>query len=312
MEKSYANLESIENIHEQLKKLSNNDNIHQLAHQGLELWRRENARASLSQLKADVAQIAEEMLYNFFPQDPSYTKPEELSDLVSAYVHSETYDTIFSCLKATNSKEDLHLYKISKEFCRNNGTPKQLGTTFYNFIPNAAVVELSMIGSKTTPMEKLKNLQLTYDYIFAEVKGALISVISKYSEKEVELPFMDNKEAFPIVMAVILKSKLFYFVSELNYIKEFGFDFIKNLKEFREIYEVFNSCVEQIFSIKPTTSDSDDAEKLANEMSVCDAIKFIESQNREDKSESQTIFNEEQDRLARLITSATTEHLQIS
>lgn len=30
-------------------------------------------------------------------------------------------------------------------------------------------------------MEKVKCLQTVYDYVFAEVKGALISVISKYS-----------------------------------------------------------------------------------------------------------------------------------
>lgn len=38
-----------------------------------------------------------------------------------------------------------------------------------------------MISNKRTPIEKVKCLQTVYDYVFAEVKGALISVISKYS-----------------------------------------------------------------------------------------------------------------------------------
>lgn len=66
---------------------------------------------------------------------------------IFSVVHFEIYDSVFSCLKNEHTNQDLHAYKAAKEFCKRNGTPKQLGPTFYNFIPNAAVIKLQTLIS---------------------------------------------------------------------------------------------------------------------------------------------------------------------
>lgn len=50
------------------------------------------------------------------------------------------------------------------------------------------------------------------------------------------------------------------------------------------------------------------SETLGDKLSVCDTINFIETLNKETLT-SQSVFNEERKRVARLITTATTEDL---
>ncbi|KAH1000406.1 hypothetical protein HUJ04_000317 [Dendroctonus ponderosae] len=164
----------------------------------------------------------------------------------------------------------------------------------------------------------------SYDYIFAEVKGALISVIAKYSgtplfpnskdeknrknpktpDKELELPLISNEEAAPILMAVIMKSKLFYAHSELAYIRTLGRGLLESHAHLRQIFAKFEEALERI-QRQPISDAMGD--QLANQMDVCETIEFV--QRSAAKQPKKTIFAEETGRVARLITAATTETL---
>ncbi|XP_048518791.1 uncharacterized protein LOC109539782 isoform X2 [Dendroctonus ponderosae] len=282
-----------------LRELSGDAQIVGRLRQALLSWDH-RATPTLDGFLQDVPQAAQELAALFWPQQDL----QGLQPLLEAFVHREVYDWVFGLIKPTLAAEDWRLYGLSREFCHRNGSPKQLGATFYNFVPNAAVVELSTLPTKRTPLEKLHCLQSSYDYIFAEVKGALISVIAKYSDKELELPLISNEEAAPILMAVIMKSKLFYAHSELAYIRTLGRGLLESHAHLRQIFAKFEEALERI-QRQPISDAMGD--QLANQMDVCETIEFV--QRSAAKQPKKTIFAEETGRVARLITAATTETL---
>lgn len=142
-------------IREQLQLISKQKDIIDQIQQVLESWNYRSIR-SVGIFIDDIERAVEDLITLLFDSNNCKLLP----DLIKAYdtytlvktrkmwffifsvVHFEIYDSLFSCLKNDHTKEDLHAYKTAKEFCKNNGTPKQLGSTFYNFIPNAAVNKL--------------------------------------------------------------------------------------------------------------------------------------------------------------------------
>ncbi|XP_050305257.1 receptor-mediated endocytosis protein 6-like isoform X2 [Anthonomus grandis grandis] len=290
-----------------LVKFSKNQEIIKDLSRFLQTWDYKSVE-TVEEFKEDIPQVVKELVEAVFSgKDVS----AEVPDLITEVVHSEVYDTLFYRIKQQHHKEDLRVYQMSIEFCKTGGTPKQLGHTIYNFIPSASVVELSMLNNKNTPKDKLDCLQTTYDYIFAEVKSALISVISKYSEKEIDLPLINNKEVIPIVMAVILKSKMFYFVSDMAYIELFADDILEKNVDLKFILMVFKESLKNILKMSDLTVHCDNlsSDKLENKLSVCDTISFIEKLDKKQEGDP-SILQEERLRVAKLITVATTQGLE--
>ncbi|KAL1488519.1 hypothetical protein ABEB36_014985 [Hypothenemus hampei] len=302
---SYQSYLNINTIYERLKTISGNPSIIEKIQQCLKSWDYDSI-STIEQYKEDIDQVVEELRSFLFANIES----EEVSQLIKEFILCDIYDKLFGFVKKCCIKEDIKLYEVSKRFCKTNGSPKQLGDTFYSFVPKTAVVELSMLSTLRTPLEKLKCLLSFYDYIFAEVKGNLISVISKYSDKEIDIPFIDNKEVIPIVMAVILKSKLFYPWSELFYIKHLGGDHLENHKNFSEVFKVYEESLNNILKLENFVSTCMSKTKTLNDtMTVCETINFIEKQHNVQNVQNGTVFSEEKKRVATLISKATTEEL---
>lgn len=288
-------------VYQYLQLTSNNPGIVEELKRILTCWDYKST-ATINDFEDDIEQVVGEIRDGIFP----YINGDKINESICSFIHYTIYDHVSSLIKEKFIRDDLNIYKNSREFCKNNGSPKQLGATFYNFIPHSAVVELSMLNNKRTPMEKLNCLRSAFDHIFAEVKGDLISVISKYSEKEIDVPLVNNKEIIPIVMAVIFKSKLFYFRSDMHYIALFGNSILNKDKNLREIYQVFEESLGRICakSQEPATSN----EKFHDKLGVCETITFIQKVAT-DNTNIPTVFEEQKRRVANLITSATTENL---
>ncbi|XP_030746640.1 uncharacterized protein LOC115875354 [Sitophilus oryzae] len=299
-----GDLNSIYSVCQELVHLSKSETIVDDIKHFISLWDYREVN-SLSQFKEDLIQVVDEIENFVLPENNN----PHIKKLIYCFVLSEIYDFIISLIRSRFSNDDMKMYMLSKRFCLENGNPKQLGSTFYNFVPNAAIVELSMLNTKRTAAEKLCCLCSAYEYIFAEVKSALISIISKYSEKENNIPIINNKEVVPIVMAVILKSKLFYLISDMYFIRYFGSDILEENKDMKNIYQIFEDSIHKLFPLfREPIPAIRDTEKLENHLGVCETINFIEKINSEVETK-QTIFQEETRRVAKLIISATTEDL---
>lgn len=74
------------------------------------------------------------------------------------------------------------------------------------------------------------------------------------------------------------------------------------------MYQIFEKATEEILATNAVEVQSLNSE-LENNMTVCDTINFIESLNKETTLNNQNVLDEEKIRIAKLITSATTENL---
>lgn len=106
-------------------------------------------------------------------------------------------------------------------------------------------------------------------------------------------------------MAVILKSKLFYARSEMAYIRTCGRGLLESHAHFRQIFAFFEEALERL-QCQPISGERGD--KLANHMDVCQAIEFVQRSSVNQAKE--TVLGEETQRVAHLITAATTEILE--
>ncbi|RZC35791.1 uncharacterized protein BDFB_008789, partial [Asbolus verrucosus] len=182
---------------------------------------------------------------------------------------------------------------------------EQFGADENYTIPlSAAVVELSMIDSYKSPEEKMNCLCSTYDLVFAEIKTAMVSVISENSERENEIPIIDNSEIIPLLMDVTVKSKLVHVFSNLFYIKSFYHKITEN-HVVSDILKAFETAVNRLVmtdvkNIQPTSG------KIIRSMNLEEYIKITSSSDED--IINRTLADEANQRVLNLITRSTSEN----
>ncbi|KAF5285643.1 hypothetical protein FQA39_LY16549 [Lamprigera yunnana] len=122
-------------------------------------------------------------------------------------------------------------------------TAEQLGAPIeYTVSLLAAIVELANLDNHKSPLEKMHCLCTAYDFIFAELKAAVINTISKSSSREYEIPTINNSDVIPILITVIVKSKLPHLYSNFYYITAFG-GRLNELDYFKHVLKAFEQAV---------------------------------------------------------------------
>ncbi|CAH1101318.1 unnamed protein product [Psylliodes chrysocephalus] len=267
------------------------------------------------QSQYDLSLIIEDvnnMIYGIKDEFFGNRNDNKIFESIHCVVHNKLWDILKSIIRANYATDDQKLYEKGKILCKSKTLPLESDETSYCSIPyTAAIVELSMLDSYNSPLEKLNCLCTTYDIIFAELKSALVTVISKYSEKELEIPIIDNKDIAPIMSLVFIKSKLRYPVSNLMYIKFFGQNWIKDgnkgyiLKTFEQVTEQCLKEDQQYSSLKNGITEPSDID-------YCDIIKKMTlAETEPHKIESPgkpSLQDENRKRLLNLIFRSTTSN----
>ncbi|XP_044271735.1 ankyrin repeat domain-containing protein 27-like [Tribolium madens] len=235
------------------------------------------------------------------PDQNNHSKFEALQWILFDKIH----DLVVPCIKAKFFREDESFFDRCSFLCKTNVSAKEFGADDNYSIPLcAAVVELSVIDKYKSPNEKMNCLCSTYDLVFAEIKTAMVSVISEKSDKEIEIPIIDNKDIMPVLMAVIFRSKLPYMLSNLFYIKFFCFKIEEN-REIFDIFKAFESAVDKLIEL-----DIDTMEPMKGlfqrSLDLEEYIK-ITSNSKEEKVKKSTLIDKANQRVLNLITRSTSE-----
>jgi hypothetical protein len=86
-------------------------------------------------------------------------------------IHDTIYDRVCKRFKF----EDSSIYTRATEFCKLRITADQLGARIELSVPlPSAVVELASLDSLKAPMEKLRAMRNSVDYVIADVKSTLV------------------------------------------------------------------------------------------------------------------------------------------
>ncbi|KAJ8942224.1 hypothetical protein NQ314_010124 [Rhamnusium bicolor] len=287
-----------------LTSASSNENILEDIRNIIYTWKYKS-EYNLNAIRNDLNKIIDEVILQSF----GGKEDNDIFKAVSCIVYNEIYENLIPLIRGNFSKEDLFFYEKCQYFCKRNVTVGEFGSSIYNSVPfTSAVVELSILDNYKSPLEKINCLCSTYDLIFAELKLALVSLISKYSEKECEIPVINNEEIIPILMLVIIKSKLLYLPSNLFYIEFFADDMLRDNSNIRTILQVFQTVTQKIMQTEESSLKLCD-DKLSPNLDVCETMEimtFVENVTT-NENDAVTLKDEEKRRLVSLITTSTAE-----
>ncbi|CAH1186764.1 unnamed protein product [Phyllotreta striolata] len=287
-----------------LESVTENANIVEDIENFVRTWNFES-EYDLSLINEDVTNIINQIFIQFLLNK----NDDEIQESIHCVIHNFVWEPLRPILRAKYGKEDGEIFEKSKIFWRNKKLPKELDGKSYCCVPyTAAVVELSMLDTYNSPLEKLNCLCVTYDIIFAELKTALINVISKYSENELEIPIINNEDVTPILTLVVLKSKLQYPLSSLEYIKIFGKYWLKDHK--RYILQTFETVITNLLK-NDYDFLQDDIE--LTDIDYCEAITKITLQENANHTQQSTrkpdLREEVLNRVLKLIFTSTTSNM---
>ncbi|KAB0802832.1 hypothetical protein PPYR_05018 [Photinus pyralis] len=192
--------------------------------------------------------------------------------VVFNYLHDLVMPQIYQRFKT----EDQFYFNKASEL--KNVTSEQLGAPVeWTISLSAAVVELANLDSYKSPLEKMWCLCTTYDLIFAELKMALINVISRHPDTDSNIPVVNNEDIIPILITVILQSKLVHLHSNFYYLDRFMGSLSEN-ELFRHTVMVFREAVNRMRelstqSLRPATVS------LCREMDLVKLIQITDEMN---------------------------------
>lgn len=257
----------------------------------------------LESIKNDLNGIVEQVMTQHFEGKTD----KELKKSVSCVVYNEIYENLIPLIRGQFSKEDLYMYEKCTYLSKRNVSPGQFGSSVYNCLPFiSSIVELSVLDTFKSPLEKINCLCSTYDMIYAELKLALVTIISKYSEKECEIPIINNEEVIPILMMVVIKSKLLYLWSNLFYIKLFASDIIEENNSIRSILSIYETVIQKIMTIQENSLKAG-CDKVLTNLDVAETLAILSSEENLETEGQPTLIEEGKKRLVSLITKSTAE-----
>ncbi|KAF5307948.1 hypothetical protein FQR65_LT06515 [Abscondita terminalis] len=190
----------------------------------------------------------------------------------------------FDCI-LFNELHDLFMPMVYKEFEESDEwyfnkvldleevTAEQLGAPSEYTVPLlAAVVELASLDRHKSPLQKMHCLCTTYDFILPR--------------KESEIPVIDNSDVIPILITVIVKSKLIHLYSNFYYINTF-FENLKDNQTFRHVLNEFEVAILKMSrlsknSLKPSSIDLNKNMDLNKFIAVTSDIQSKIRRNRDE------------------------------
>ncbi|CAH1118924.1 unnamed protein product [Phaedon cochleariae] len=231
-------------------------------------------------------------------------------------VHNFVWENVMPLVHAHFNEEDSEYHRISKYFCSMRTKPGQMLHNFSSVPFTAAVVELSMLDSYKSPSEKLNCLCTTYDLLFAEVKSALVTLISEYSDRELEIPMINNEEVVPILMDVLIKSKLLHPCSNLFYMKLFGAKILQQDQQKRSILRSFETVINEMRNLRKNESMNGSADHdmggdllhMNNDIDFCQIMTISLAEDESQPQKNATLTAEQKRRLVSLVMLSTSEN----
>lgn len=143
-------------------------------------------------------------------------------NFISSLMFYNLHDIIMPLVCFQCQEEDAHLFGKCLQFSDKNVTAEQFGGCEDYAIPLfAGVVELASLDNHKTPIEKVTCLCNTYDLLYAELKSVIAEFTAESSNDENHIPVVENSDVIPVLMTVIVKSKLMHLYSSLYYINMF-------------------------------------------------------------------------------------------
>ncbi|XP_063921354.1 ankyrin repeat domain-containing protein 27-like isoform X2 [Zophobas morio] len=249
---------------------------------------------------ATIKNLFYDLCKEIFHDDQSDNKVEALQWLVFDQIH----DICLTYIRARFSDQDKAFFEKCRTLLGINVSAEQFGANENYSIPlSAAIVELSVLDNYKTPGEKMNCLCTTYDLVFAEIKTAMVAVISQNSEKENEIPVIDNRDILPVLMVVIIKSKLSHVFSNLFYVKSF----YHTMDDNRVISDIFRSFEKAVHEVAKT--DTRDVQPGAAKMiQSIDLEEYMKITLSDEDQSRRTLVDEANHRALNLITKSTVDH----
>ncbi|KAJ8917689.1 hypothetical protein NQ315_005136 [Exocentrus adspersus] len=126
------------------------------------------------------------------------------------------------------------------------------------------------------------------------------------AKKECEIPVINNDEVIPILMLVVIKSKLLYLWSNLFYIKFFGEQLFEGNDHVRSILEAYETVVQKILTINESSLKLN-CDKATTDLDMSETMAILSSTEELETKTPLTIKDEGKKRLISLIISSTAE-----
>ncbi|KAJ3622350.1 hypothetical protein MTP99_002865 [Tenebrio molitor] len=288
-------LKQAENL---LIKLTQNDNIKNIIDSEIETW----DFPDIDNYAELVSRIHE--LFNNFHNEDFQNDQNTVNEALDWILFHKIHDILLPNIKMKFSDEDKNFFEKCKFFSDVQVSAEQFGADENYSIPLcAAVVELSVLDNYKSPAEKINCLCSTYDLVFAEIKTAMVSVISQNSEKDNEIPIIDNRDIIPVLMVVIIRSKLVHIFSNLFYIKMF-YNKLEENRIVSDIFKSFETATNRLMEIdvknlQPITG------KIIKSIDLEQYIKITTCVQEENVNK--TLVDEENQRVLKLINQSTSE-----
>ncbi|XP_022914617.1 uncharacterized protein [Onthophagus taurus] len=214
------------------------------------------------------------------------------------------HDKIYSLISFDHDEIDKLFYEKCKRLSDKDITAEQLGAPPDYAIPLfAAVVEFSNLDVRKSPIEKVNCLCTTYDLIFAELKSGIIEIISK-SDMENQIPVIENKDIVPILMAVIIKSKIIHLHSNMYYIEHFLWK-LQNSQDVQNTISNFKVAIEKISTLSDEDLKPCDG-KICKEMDSLKMMQLMTTEEKYKKDEKKSLVENHVHRIYNLILTSTT------
>ncbi|GJQ80415.1 hypothetical protein Trydic_g12274 [Trypoxylus dichotomus] len=173
---------------------------------------------------------------------------EELKMSLECFVLHKLHDYILPLIWYFYTEDDKLFYHKCKSLCDQNVTAEQFGAPEDYAIPlAAAVVEFASLDAHKSPIEKAHCLTTTFDLVYAELKSAIVEIIS-ISAEENKIPVVENRDIMPVLMIVIIRSKLIHLFSNMYYIENFLWE-LQESEHIKNTIMLFKDAIAQIQSL---------------------------------------------------------------
>ncbi|KAG5899906.1 hypothetical protein JTB14_002458 [Gonioctena quinquepunctata] len=274
-----------------LKSKCSNENITMIIQNTSWAWQVPSSD-NMYEIKENVNILIERIIQEYF---------EDSSDI---RIHNAIHCVVFNCVwstlqplvRAVYILEDSYLHEKSVLLCRYE-YDENIEDSLIMVPLTAATVELSMIDAYSSPLEMMNCLSATYDLIFAEIKSALINLIAKTSENEVEIPIINKDEVLMSILKVIIKSKMLHFCSNIYYIKIFGEKILESDRHLRTIVRDFERAMNLFSNFAENIRL-----KKRNQIDTCEMMELLWKEELSDGDEKSTLESERRKRLISIYT----------
>lgn len=135
---------------------------------------------------------------------------------------SQVHDRVFQELFAKYEEKDHKIRRHCQYLTEKNISADKLGVPEgYALSFPAAVVELAALDIQKCPLDKLRCLRSTLDYIEAEIKRIIAETHKMTSEDEAVIPPITSSDIVSLLAAVLIQAKPLHLATNLYYVESY-------------------------------------------------------------------------------------------